>query len=219
MDTAAEILQDVGGALKTTTDRCPRIQGEPQNGGDLELPARPRSNSNRCLPVELAEEGPVSSPSGAINSKGHPQDQEGSDPLNNPGNSRVAEPILVAHGDSTKQILTPQTGHFVDLDLDRLGVIRRFQEAKLGKEATKYLQKAVVTSTHKQYEWLWRQWASAKKRSAPSLPNAQQETFDIAIINTHVRSWGKTEDISPYQRNYVAAAIRYRNTAILRYHI
>ncbi|KAI8642311.1 hypothetical protein BD408DRAFT_318679, partial [Parasitella parasitica] len=37
---------------------------------------------------------------------------------------------------------------------------------------------------------------SAKKRSAPSLPNVRQETFDIAIINAHVRSLGKTEDLS-----------------------
>ncbi|CEP11204.1 hypothetical protein, partial, partial [Parasitella parasitica] len=184
-------------------DRCLRIQGEPQNEGVLELPARPRGDSNRYLPAKLAEEGAVSPPSVATNSTGHPQDQEGTDPLDDPGNPRVAEPVLMANGDSTQQIPIPQADHIDDLDLDRLGVIRRFQEAKLGMEAVEYLLtresdsyshlnfiRSAITSPQDHSPFASHQliinFFSGKKRSAPSLPNVHQENFDIAIINAHV---------------------------------
>ncbi|CEP17469.1 hypothetical protein [Parasitella parasitica] len=196
-------FQHIAGQENTRADTL--SSGEPQNEGVLELPAGPRADSNRCLPAELAEKGAASLPSMVTNSMGHPRNQEGKDPLNDPGNPRVAESVLVAIDDRTQQIPAPQNDHL------QTWILIAWE-----------LYGAVATITHKQYHELWRQWPichridlqdhspgpplashqltidffSAKKRSTPSLPNVHQEPFDIAIINAHARSWGKTEDLS-----------------------
>ncbi|CEP10666.1 hypothetical protein [Parasitella parasitica] len=148
------------GALGTTTDRCLRIQGEPQNEGVLELPAGPRSNSNRCLPAELAEEGAVSPPSVAIDSQGDTQAAEGQGQQGRPSHPELAQPVLVANGSESEQVIPIKARSIKEVDLDRLAIIREYQDDEINEEVSEYLHSANSTGTHKQYDGLWKQWAS-----------------------------------------------------------
>ncbi|CEP10695.1 hypothetical protein [Parasitella parasitica] len=135
MEASKAIFQNAGGPLRPTESRRICLEREQTNQDVLKLSTRPGSSSDRCF-SRLALKGSVSSPPVAIDPQGDTQAAEGQGQQGCPSHPKLAQPVLMANGSESEQVIPIKARSVKEVNLDRLAIIREYQNDEINEEVS-----------------------------------------------------------------------------------
>lgn len=125
----------------------------------LQLETGPRRPGGGCLPVNLAEEDGLLSPSMETDTQGPSTHQSTAVRKGSPYQAELDNPVLVSNGNGDE---TPSTTKDLPLSIsgvNRLALIRQaIQNQGLGEEEATYISESTRGSTSKIYDNGWKKW-------------------------------------------------------------
>jgi hypothetical protein len=149
-------------AMGTFTSGCVRSEAQQTTAALLGNEYGPRSSSNRRFPTELADQGALSISAMENDSKGIKTNKIAEVEESNPGDTAMAESILVSY-DSTNEThrTTNNMANKRKMVLSRMAIIDDYRKKKgIEKQTIQFLKQRTRESTQRTYDNGWNQWAS-----------------------------------------------------------
>ncbi|CEJ02200.1 hypothetical protein RMCBS344292_16213 [Rhizopus microsporus] len=150
-------------------DRCICRRHQQEVETVLVMEDRSQSRENRRFPANMAQEGPLHTPTLEADTAGVEENQSKLSVRLCDGDSNMANTILVADGVEAQQDGTSSLQLEEEFLSNRMAVIRVYQEKEWMDEATsKFLAQAICKSTNDAYNRYWKNWANWCFQRIPS---------------------------------------------------
>ncbi|CEG70419.1 hypothetical protein RMATCC62417_06323 [Rhizopus microsporus] len=142
-------------------DRCVCRWHQQEVETVLVMEDRSQSRENRRFPANMAQEGPLHTPTLEADTAGVEENQSRSSARLCNGDSNMASPILVADGVEAQQDGTPSIQLQEEFLSNRQEIVKRWQEkAELSQSTAQYLTQSTRKSTSNNYNKNWKNWVT-----------------------------------------------------------